>query len=208
MDVWTSPNHRAYVAVTVHFEHEGVPISMLLDLVEVAQSHSGVNLAEVFVKILEDFGIEDKVSTVIPLKLTLWCQILSVTCDNAPNNDTMVEHLATLVENFPGAANQTCCFTHILNLVAKSILRQFNVAKKTADDPPDLNKACDALALLAEELEDGILADNNVEDDSDEDNDEDRLGDERGGMSEEDVAELKQSLIPVRLMLTKVDYII
>ena len=40
---------------------------MLLDLVEVAQSHSGVNLAEVFAKILEDFGIEDKVSSVIPL---------------------------------------------------------------------------------------------------------------------------------------------
>lgn len=50
------------MAVTVHFEHEGVPISMLLDLVEVAQSHSGVNLAEAFAKILEDFGIEDKVS--------------------------------------------------------------------------------------------------------------------------------------------------
>ncbi|KAF9559743.1 hypothetical protein CPC08DRAFT_615692, partial [Agrocybe pediades] len=34
-DAWTSPNHRAYVAVTVHFEVKGVPISMLLDLVEV-----------------------------------------------------------------------------------------------------------------------------------------------------------------------------
>lgn len=122
----------------------------------------------------------------------------------------MVEHLATLVENFPGAANQTRCFTHILNLVAKSILRQFDVAKKTADDPPDLNEAFDALTLLAEELEDsGIPADNEVEDDGDgaDDNDDndDGLGDERGGMSEEDVAELEQSLIPVRLMLTKVE---
>jgi hypothetical protein len=121
----------------------------------------------------------------------------------------MVEHLATLVENFPGAANQTRCFTHILNLVAKSILRQFDVAKKTADDPPDLNEAFDALALLAEELEDsGIPADDEVEDDgdgADDDDNDDGLGDERGGMSEEDVAELEQSLIPVRLMLTKVD---
>lgn len=117
----------------------------------------------------------------------------------------MVEHLATLVENFPGAANQTRCFTHILNLVAKSILRQFDVAKKTADDPPDLNEAFDALALLAEELEDsGIPADNEDDGDGADDND-NGLGDERGGMSEEDVAELEQSLIPVRLMLTKVD---
>jgi len=45
----------------VHFEHEGASISMLLDLVEVATSHSGVNLAEAFAKILEEFRIEDKV---------------------------------------------------------------------------------------------------------------------------------------------------
>lgn len=34
---------------------------MLLDFVEVARSHSGANLAEAFAKILEEFGIEDKV---------------------------------------------------------------------------------------------------------------------------------------------------
>lgn len=61
-DAWTSPNNKPYVAVTVHFEHDGVPVSMLLDLVEVACSHSGLNLAEAFAKILEDFGISDKVS--------------------------------------------------------------------------------------------------------------------------------------------------
>ena len=36
---------------------------MLLDIVEVTQSHSGVNLAAAFAKILGDFGIsDDKVS--------------------------------------------------------------------------------------------------------------------------------------------------
>ena len=61
-DAWTSPNHKAFVAFTVHFAHEGTPVSMLLDLVEVAKLHSGVNLAAAFVKVLEDFGITDKVS--------------------------------------------------------------------------------------------------------------------------------------------------
>lgn len=60
-NAWTSPNHKAYVVFTVHFEHEGEPMSMLLDLVEVAESHSGVNLANAFAQVLEDFGIEDKV---------------------------------------------------------------------------------------------------------------------------------------------------
>jgi len=46
---------------TVHFEHDRALISMLLDLVEVAKLHSSVNLAEVFTKVLKDFGIQDKV---------------------------------------------------------------------------------------------------------------------------------------------------
>ena len=50
------------MAVTVHFKNEGVPMAMLLDIVELPCSHSGFNLAAVFVKILEDFGISDKVS--------------------------------------------------------------------------------------------------------------------------------------------------
>ena len=51
VDAWTSPNHKAYVAFTVHFEHKGDLISMLLDLAEVPRSHSGVNLAEAFANI-------------------------------------------------------------------------------------------------------------------------------------------------------------
>jgi len=34
---------------------------MLLDIMEVTHSHSGLNLAAGFVKILDDFGISDKV---------------------------------------------------------------------------------------------------------------------------------------------------
>jgi hypothetical protein len=49
--------------VTVHFEIDGKPISLLLDLVEVAMSHSGLNLAVAFTNILDEFGISDKVST-------------------------------------------------------------------------------------------------------------------------------------------------
>ena len=64
-DAWTSPNSRAFVAVTAHFEHKGVPISILLDIVQVACSHSGINLAAAFAKILNDFGISDKASTLV-----------------------------------------------------------------------------------------------------------------------------------------------
>ena len=58
---WTSPNHKAYIAVTVHFKNNGVPVSMLLNLVELPCSHSGINLAGAFTQILKDFGISHKV---------------------------------------------------------------------------------------------------------------------------------------------------
>ena len=60
-DTWTSPNQRAFAAITVHFEHKGEAISMLLDIVEVAKSHTGDNLAAAFAQIMEDYGISEKV---------------------------------------------------------------------------------------------------------------------------------------------------
>ncbi|KAJ7437457.1 hypothetical protein B0H11DRAFT_1650415, partial [Mycena galericulata] len=53
-------------------------------------------------------------------------RITSVTCDNASNNDTMIDTLATLLPNFGGKKDHTRCFTHIINLVAKSFLRLFD----------------------------------------------------------------------------------
>jgi hypothetical protein len=90
---------QSYVAVTVHFQKDGVLVAMILDLVEVAESHSGTHLAAVFVKILEDFTITDKVSTQLyrlcrgmltwprssashvttPLTMTRWWKVLK-TC--------------------------------------------------------------------------------------------------------------------------------
>ena len=61
-DAWTSPNHKAYRAVMVHFENKGVPVAILLDIMELVHLHSGLNLAAAFARILEDFGIDNKVS--------------------------------------------------------------------------------------------------------------------------------------------------
>jgi hypothetical protein len=121
----------------------------------------------------------------------------------------MIEHLSTLIENFPGAANQTRCFAHILNLVAKSVLHQFDTPKNAADgDPRYLDDASEALAALGQELEDTETeADECGEEAEDNDEmggeDDDEDGDGRDGMSEVEVDELERTLVPVRLMLTK-----
>ena len=108
-DAWTSPNHKAYITVTVHFEQNGVPMCLLLDLVEVAKSHSSTNLAAAFAKILDDFGIGHKVRVdqlhENSITHQFMHQILSVTCNNASLNNTMIDALAELVVMFPGAAN-------------------------------------------------------------------------------------------------------
>src|ERR1700722_10294959 len=72
-------------------------------------------------------------------------------CDNASPNDTMVTELAKLLRDFPGEANRTRCFAHIVNLIAKSLLSQFDVPKKQADE--ELSAAEKELQKLAQDLE-------------------------------------------------------
>ena len=115
----------------------------------------------------------------------------------------MINELSKLLDNFPGAANHTRCFTHTLNLVSKSILKQFNLPKAEADDA--LDAAAQALADLAGdiEVEEKLMGNDLVEDDEDDDNSE-GLADIRGEMSAEEVVELDESLWPVQLVLVKV----
>ncbi|KAF5332362.1 hypothetical protein D9758_016948 [Tetrapyrgos nigripes] len=187
-DAWSSPNHRAYIAITVHLEHRGEPLTFLLDFVKVATSHSGENLARVFAEVLAEFGIEEK--------------ILSITADNASANDTMISALETL-PNFPGELNRTQCFNHIINLVAKSLIKLFDVSSsKNTGDMDDIEKALidlaagvdmeDLQARLKEAEEGGEL-----ERDSEE-----LVVDMMDGLLGEE-EELRKQIIPVQQVLVK-----
>ena len=126
----------------------------------------------------------------------------------------MIEHLSTLIKNFPSTANQTWCFNHILNLMAKSILRQFDTPKKAVDgDSGDFDNAKEALAALTQELEDtqagaddGTEESDNDDEDGGKDDNEDGLGNECGGMLDAEVAELEDTLVPIWLMLAKASW--
>jgi hypothetical protein len=122
----------------------------------------------------------------------------------------MVQHLSMLVEGFPGASNQTRCFNHILNLSAKSILRQFDAPKKAKvnnRNPEDLDvdDAMKALTDLAQELElEPVELDDDESGDEIGHGNDKGMGDDRDGLSDEEVAELETTLVPIRLMLAKV----
>jgi len=124
------------------------------------------------------------------------------TCDNASPNDVMIDTLAELVVAFPGAANRTRCFTHILNLVVKVMLRQFDVPKAKAGEA--LDAASQALADLAGDIEMEEAAMDQGGDDEDTDDREEGWVDPLYGMSQEEQEKLDVSVRPMRLMLVKV----
>ncbi len=45
----------------------------------------------------------------------------------------MLKELKTLLPSFRGAASQSRCFAHIVNLVVKSVMSQFDGCKKKSD---------------------------------------------------------------------------
>lgn len=105
----------------------------------------------------------------------------------------MIEELETLIEDFPGAANQTRCFLHILNLVVKSVIKQF--------DANDDEKTEMLLGLAGNVDIEGDLMEN-TEDSEEDDNDEGWI-DEREAMTQDELQELAASVTPVRVLLTK-----
>jgi hypothetical protein len=136
-------------------------------------------------------------------------KLLAITADNASPNDTMIEELAELIDNFPGEKNHVHCFNHIINLVAKSLLKLFNVPKgkqsSSGDTAVDLAEA--ALQELAKDLEledvmtqlKGFLAkgDDGCDDDDD-------AVDEIGEMTDAEAKAFRKSVLPVRQALVKV----
>ena len=49
------------------------------------------------------------------------------------NNDTMINELVDLLPNFSSVPSQTQCFLHIMYLITKQLLKQFDVPRKNAD---------------------------------------------------------------------------
>jgi len=112
----------------------------------------------------------------------------------------MINHLATLLAAFPGSANRTRCFTHILNLVAKCIMKQFDAPKKIKrDDEVPADDEDEDVELVLDELE-GELEDKDIDKDGD-----NWEFDMRIELTEEEIDELEDTVKPVRHVLTKVN---
>ncbi|EUC56015.1 hypothetical protein RSOL_154710, partial [Rhizoctonia solani AG-3 Rhs1AP] len=132
VDGWTCPTSESYLGVIVFWNAPGerkvsraildfIMFALLLLFnglnthravnVRLTESHTGNYLAERIHDCLSRFGIADKV--------------LSVCCDNAANNGTIVTRLQELLPNFEGPSARVRCLPHVVNLVAKSFMSLF-----------------------------------------------------------------------------------
>jgi hypothetical protein len=125
----------------------------------------------------------------------------------------MIDRLAELLPTFPGVANRTRCFTHILNLVAKCIMKQFDSPKSKKGAKPDCdvanvsdNKDFADLAAALDELEDELEDEGEMEVGHNDEEIEKMLDedDEQKGMTAKEIRDLERSVKPVQLILTKV----
>lgn len=181
------------------------------------QSHTGFHLAVAFANVLKEFGISDKVGQFLGrlsfkkdiLELTT-NQVLSITCDNASNKDVMIDRLETLLPDF-SKVNHTRCFLHVNNLVARTLVRQFDVpksltaAQQANDDDLDLE-----LRTLADDIDtedrltrEALLNDVDGEDIGTDDAVEGWV-DKMAALSQAEREVVEKSLRPVQTMLVKV----
>jgi hypothetical protein len=77
----------------------------------------------------------------------------------------MIQYIGNVLDEFPGPANQTRCFVHTINLIAKSVLKPFDVREKK-----DITDFTDIAQMLADSA--GEHEPEDEEDDEDEDDDE------------------------------------
>lgn len=113
----------------------------------------------------------------------------------------MVEALSDKVPAFGGVTSHTRCFLHTVNLVAKSLIREFDIKKRDADQ---------ALAGSEDDELDGL---NKADEDEDEEDDSsaDLVDDNESGWVDEvellpndERDALERDIRPVKLALVKV----
>jgi hypothetical protein len=127
----------------------------------------------------------------------------------------MIDSLAKILLKFPGSLNRVRCLTHVVNLVAKLILPQFDASERSAkdhDDPlrsewPEEQPEEAFDAELAELIKDAAKEEKDMDEGGDADAVylEQDLDEVEAAMSEE-VKDAQKLTKPVRLVLFKVCY--
>lgn len=113
VDVWSSPNRHLLLGICAHFVAErGTDTSRLLIGLRTIPSHAGEEQFTALKPVIEDFGIAQKIGSIIS--------------DNASTNDTLCSAISDYLEekDVPWDENthRIRCIGHIINLTVQSFL--------------------------------------------------------------------------------------
>ncbi|QRW13009.1 AC9 transposase [Ceratobasidium sp. AG-Ba] len=118
-DLWSDSNLRSFMAVTAHYINEcGDLKDHLISFRKIEGRHTGENVANALFSVLQESSIAKQVNC--------------ITLDNASNNNTLMEELATylapLGAEFHPERNRIRCFPHIMNLAVNDMLSSLSDA--------------------------------------------------------------------------------
>jgi hypothetical protein len=121
LDCWTSPFQQAFMAVTGYFlDHDWEYRELLLGFEPLSGTHSGINLSEVLMKLLQQHEIADRV--------------LAITTDNASNNNTLMTYVNEAIQSLELSESSTVirvpCIAHVIQLSLKDLLGQMKANPK------------------------------------------------------------------------------
>ncbi|KAJ5300082.1 hypothetical protein PENANT_c146G01845 [Penicillium antarcticum] len=123
LDCWTSLFGQAFMAITGYFlDQDWNYCEVLLGFEHIQGSHTGTQLSETVIRIFQEHGITDRV--------------LSITTDNASNNNTMVQGVQEMVQS--QALHNTSvlrvpCIVHVIQLCLKDLLGKIKANPKNAE---------------------------------------------------------------------------
>ena len=130
-----------------------------------------------------------------------------MSCDNASNNEKMADEMEHLLPAF-SSGNRVRCFTHVLNLIAKALLKQFEMAKKSENEDDDFTEEEAKLLTLAENLdeEEFTMAEEKMDENggADEEDSMDKWVDEVDALTPNERLLLEDEIRPVKMVLVKV----
>ena len=113
-DMWSSPNHKQFLAVLAHFTYERLrKRCILLGLKELQGAHTGENQARIVLRELEFYNFRDKLGYMV--------------MDNATANDVLIRIVAKNLQTadniqYKAERRRLRCNGHVINLAAQAFL--------------------------------------------------------------------------------------
>ncbi|CAD6888235.1 unnamed protein product [Tilletia caries] len=193
-DVWTSANGYAFLGIVICYQKEVVAVRRVLEMVPFNEKHDAVNLANNVYRITEKYGVTSRV----------W----NIVSDNASENNAMIPLLVAkggLPRYDRSDKNLSCrvrCCAHILNLITKAVLKDFDTKKKASDAAPtdhddDEDDRIDwSLPGESDEEDDADFEDEDAESRADVDEGDDPNAEDSGPIENEDDYEISAALNP------------